>query len=396
MLPLALTLGEPAGIGPDITLLAWGRRAELKLPPFYMIADSRHLALRARSLGLDIPIVETTPADAAAAFPRALPVVALNIAVTAAPGAPDAASGPAAIASIERAVADVLAGRAGAVVTNPVAKNVLYSSGFAEPGHTEFLARLAQQATGKPARAVMMLAAVGVFMSCSSQGATVPTVANRTDASVATSVPSSGSLAPPGAPGAANPTTSPTSFAFPATEPRADPSRLRSFLLSSDDLPPGFVVVPGTETSAASISIRPCNHPVAAESETAQVRVALDRAGGSERVVQQVAGFKDTATAATLVAQVRAARDTCHRFDGSLNGQPVTMTVTPINPPTVGEEVAGLQLAGSGRYVDVVVLRSGPIDVVVIVTAVGHRLADATLQATVVAAGTKLAVGTGG
>jgi len=113
--------------------------------------------LRARSLGLDIPIVETTPADAAAVFPRALPVVALNVAVTAAPGVPDAASGPAAIASMERAVADVLAGRAGAVVTNPVAKNVLYSSGFAEPGHTEFLARLAQQATGKPARAVMML-----------------------------------------------------------------------------------------------------------------------------------------------------------------------------------------------------------------------------------------------
>ncbi len=157
MLPLALTLGEPAGIGPDITLLAWSRRAQLKLPPFYMIADGRHLALRARSLGLDIPIVETMPADAAALFPRALPVVGLNVAVTAAPGEPDAASGPAAIASIERAVADVLAGRASAVVTNPVAKNVLYNSGFAEPGHTEFLARLAQQATRNPVRAVMML-----------------------------------------------------------------------------------------------------------------------------------------------------------------------------------------------------------------------------------------------
>jgi len=54
-------------------------------------------------------------------------------------------------------VADVLAGRAAAVVTNPVAKNVLYGSGFAEPGHTEFLAKLAQQATGKPVRPVMML-----------------------------------------------------------------------------------------------------------------------------------------------------------------------------------------------------------------------------------------------
>src|SRR5581483_5084755 len=56
-----------------------------------------------------------------------------------------------------KAVADVLAGRASAIVTNPVAKNVLYRSGFAEPGHTEFLARLAQEATGKAARPVMML-----------------------------------------------------------------------------------------------------------------------------------------------------------------------------------------------------------------------------------------------
>jgi 4-hydroxythreonine-4-phosphate dehydrogenase len=77
--------------------------------------------------------------------------------VTAAPGKPDASSAPAAIASIRRAVADVLAGRASAVVTNPIAKNVLYRSGFAEPGHTEFLARLAQEATGKPVQPVMML-----------------------------------------------------------------------------------------------------------------------------------------------------------------------------------------------------------------------------------------------
>jgi 4-hydroxythreonine-4-phosphate dehydrogenase len=79
------------------------------------------------------------------------------MAVTAAPGKPDATSAPAAIASIRRAVADVLAGRTAAVVTNPVAKNVLYRSGFAEPGHTEFLAKLAAGATGKPVHPVMML-----------------------------------------------------------------------------------------------------------------------------------------------------------------------------------------------------------------------------------------------
>ena len=85
------------------------------------------------------------PAQAAAAFARALPVVPLDLPVTAAPGKPDATSAPAAIASIRRAVADVMAGRAAAIVTNPIAKNVLYRSGFAEPGHTEFLARLAAE-----------------------------------------------------------------------------------------------------------------------------------------------------------------------------------------------------------------------------------------------------------
>jgi 4-hydroxythreonine-4-phosphate dehydrogenase len=73
------------------------------------------------------------------------------------PGKPDASSAPAAIASIRRAVADVLDGRAAGLVTNPVAKNVLYRSGFAEPGHTEFLAKLAEEATGRRARPVMML-----------------------------------------------------------------------------------------------------------------------------------------------------------------------------------------------------------------------------------------------
>ena len=98
-----------------------------------------------------------TPAEANAAFARALPVVPLGLPVTAAPGKPDASSAPAAIASIRRAVADVMAGRAAAMVTNPVAKNVLYRSGFAEPGHTEFLAKLVQEATGKQLRPVMLL-----------------------------------------------------------------------------------------------------------------------------------------------------------------------------------------------------------------------------------------------
>ena len=156
-LPLALTLGEPAGIGPDLVLGLWPRRVELDLPDFYLIADPDFLRNRARALGLDVPLAAVAPAQAAAAFARALPVVPLGLSITATPGKPDASSAPAAIASIRRAVADVMAGYAAAVVTNPVAKNVLYRSGFAEPGHTEFLGRLAAEATGKPVKPVMML-----------------------------------------------------------------------------------------------------------------------------------------------------------------------------------------------------------------------------------------------
>jgi 4-hydroxythreonine-4-phosphate dehydrogenase len=155
--PLALTLGEPAGIGPDLALAIWHRRAELDVPPFYLVGDPDFLARRAARLGLQIPIAAVNPNEAAAAFASALPVVGLGISVTTEPGRPDEASAPAAIASIRRAVADVLAGLAAAIVTNPVAKNILYSSGFAEPGHTEFLSVLLREATGKTVRPVMML-----------------------------------------------------------------------------------------------------------------------------------------------------------------------------------------------------------------------------------------------
>ena len=155
--PLALTLGEPAGIGPDLTLAVWTRRAELDLPPFYVIGDPDFYRQRAALLGLDVPVAATTPALANQSFARALPVVALDMKVTAQPGQPDASSAPAAIASIRAAVADVLAGRACGIVTNPISKSVLYRGGFAEPGHTEFLAKLAEQATDQSYRPVMLL-----------------------------------------------------------------------------------------------------------------------------------------------------------------------------------------------------------------------------------------------
>ena len=134
--PLALTLGEPAGIGPDITFAAWRRRAELELTPFYLLADPAFVARRAERIAPDLSIAVVEPAAARAAFRTALPVVDIGVPVSAEPGQPDQSSAPAALAAIRRAVADVHAGAAAAIVTNPVAKNVLYRSGFPEPGHT--------------------------------------------------------------------------------------------------------------------------------------------------------------------------------------------------------------------------------------------------------------------
>jgi 4-hydroxythreonine-4-phosphate dehydrogenase len=155
--PLAVTLGEPAGIGPDLALAVWRRRAEFAIPEFYVAADADFLRRRAGALGLDVPIAVVRPQTAAAAFSDALPVVESGVQASADPGRPDRSSAPAAIGSIRRAVADVLAGSAAAVVTNPVAKNVLYQGGFAEPGHTEFLATLVEESTGKRLRPVMLL-----------------------------------------------------------------------------------------------------------------------------------------------------------------------------------------------------------------------------------------------
>src|SRR5947209_15861133 len=87
--PLALTSGEPAGIGPDITLAAWLHRKELKLPPFYLLGDRDFLDHRAKALGLKVTTAELRPEDAVAAFADVLPVVATGHRAAAQPGRPD-------------------------------------------------------------------------------------------------------------------------------------------------------------------------------------------------------------------------------------------------------------------------------------------------------------------
>ncbi|MGO7160961.1 4-hydroxythreonine-4-phosphate dehydrogenase PdxA [Rhizobium johnstonii] len=156
--PLALSQGDPAGIGPDITLMAWLRRRELGLPPFFLIGDPDVLALRARQLNLAVSIRETDEASKAASiFADALPVMTIPAGIEVVAGEPHAATAKGTIASIEKAVSLVIDGDALAVVTNPIAKAVLYEAGFRFPGHTEFLADLAARAIGRPVTPVMML-----------------------------------------------------------------------------------------------------------------------------------------------------------------------------------------------------------------------------------------------
>ncbi|MEO0428883.1 MAG: 4-hydroxythreonine-4-phosphate dehydrogenase PdxA [Pseudomonadota bacterium] len=147
--PLALTMGDPAGIGGEIALRAWagGEVAH----PFFLIDDPARLA----ALPSAPPIrAISTPSAATRIWHEALPVLPLPLAAPAPPGEPAPANAPVVVAAIERAVALARSGEASAVVTNPINKKALYEgAGFAFPGHTEFLAEL-----GGVSHTVMMIA----------------------------------------------------------------------------------------------------------------------------------------------------------------------------------------------------------------------------------------------
>ena len=155
---LALTAGDPSGIGPEIAIAAWLSRAESGVPPFYLLADPTLIAARARLIGAELRIEETSPAEATGIFAEALPVVPLTARFIDAPGKPETVNAAGTIEAIDRAVADVFSGMAAAVVTAPIAKKPLYDAGFRFPGHTEYLAHLAEQRAGGNIMPVMMLA----------------------------------------------------------------------------------------------------------------------------------------------------------------------------------------------------------------------------------------------
>jgi 4-hydroxythreonine-4-phosphate dehydrogenase len=164
MKPLALTMGDPAGIGGELSLRAWlalhdaGPLSTGPLPTslvFVALDDPSRLDRLARDMGLAVPVrVVGSVAEAAATFRAALPVLSVKLATVPVPGRPDAANAKAVVASIEQATRLALSGEAGGVVTNPINKAALYQAGFAYPGHTEFLAEL----TGATGHQIMMLA----------------------------------------------------------------------------------------------------------------------------------------------------------------------------------------------------------------------------------------------
>lgn len=157
--PLAVSIGDPSGIGPDVALVAWLQRDELSLPPFALLADPVQLAARARHLGLDVDIEAiTTITEANRVFYRALPVLPLSNKLAESVGKPLPGNAAGIIEAIERAVELTLNGDASAVVTCPISKKPLYEVGFPYPGHTEFLAELASKYLGRPVTPVMMLA----------------------------------------------------------------------------------------------------------------------------------------------------------------------------------------------------------------------------------------------
>jgi 4-hydroxythreonine-4-phosphate dehydrogenase len=156
-LPIALTAGDPAGIGPDITLESWRRRLADRLPPFALLGDPDHLRRRAALLGLEVPLAAIADiSEASRVFAEALPVLPMPLPAPVEAGRPASSAAPAIKASIEAAVRLVMSGKARAVVTNPIAKHVLIAAGFPHPGHTEYLGALVRE-QGARASPVMML-----------------------------------------------------------------------------------------------------------------------------------------------------------------------------------------------------------------------------------------------
>jgi len=150
-LPLAVSLGDPAGIGAEVIAKSWERRKSAALPPFFVVGEIAAIAAVWNGPVEAIP----SPAEAGACFADALPVLRVGDGCSVAPGRPDAAGARSSLDALELAVGLTRSGAAEAIVTGPVSKAQLYGIGFTHPGQTEFVAERCGISTGKVA---MMLA----------------------------------------------------------------------------------------------------------------------------------------------------------------------------------------------------------------------------------------------
>lgn len=154
-LPLALSIGDPAGIGPELAAAAWAARDAENLPPFFVIGSARVIEAAARARGLNVPVCAVNaPDEVADCFADAIPVLDLGD-LTYTPGQPDDAGAALALNALGVATGLVRSGAAAALVTGPIAKSRLARVGFDHPGQTEFVASACGIA---PENAVMMLA----------------------------------------------------------------------------------------------------------------------------------------------------------------------------------------------------------------------------------------------
>jgi 4-hydroxythreonine-4-phosphate dehydrogenase len=155
--PIAVTMGEPQGIGPDLIIDLYLNHAKHKLKPFCVYGSAQLISARAKRLKKRMTVVGSSPDRVETDFARALPVIDIEGDIKDTPGEPSAAAAGTVVAAIEQAVGDTLDGLTRAVVTAPIHKATLYEAGFEFPGHTEFVASLCKTGGVTP-RPVMMLA----------------------------------------------------------------------------------------------------------------------------------------------------------------------------------------------------------------------------------------------
>ncbi len=157
MTPLAISIGEAAGIGPDLILQIYSGRSQISLPVFIVYGNLEFLRARAKRLGLSIKIEPSSPDKAHEIFSYALPVMDMGESVLDSPGIICEAGSKMAMQAIIRATKDCLAGDCRALVTAPINKKALMDVGFKHPGHTEFLAHLCSDGDDEPTPIMMLV-----------------------------------------------------------------------------------------------------------------------------------------------------------------------------------------------------------------------------------------------